>query len=89
MELKCSICRVQACRSEPGCERYPSFCPMAVCEIEALHRARTRYEGEDTKRLSLACAQTEAAGYCKWPRVQKPWTLYTSHSHYRCLMPQQ
>jgi uncharacterized metal-binding protein len=71
VELKCSICRVQACRSEPGSECYPSFCPMAAGEIQALHRARTRYEGEDTKRLSLASAQTEAAGYCKWPRVQE------------------
>lgn len=32
MELKCSICRVQACRSEPVCERYPSFCSSRSSE---------------------------------------------------------
>lgn len=87
MELKCGICRVQSCRNEPGSERYPSFCPMAADEIEALHRARTRYEGEDTTRLSLVSAQTEAAGYSKWPRVQEimdtvhqPFLLPTSQA---------
>jgi uncharacterized metal-binding protein len=71
VELKCSICRVQACTGEPESERYPAFCPMAAGEVEALQRARARYEDEETRRLSIAAAQTEAAGYCKWPRVQE------------------
>jgi uncharacterized metal-binding protein len=71
MELKCSICRVQACLHEPGSERHPAFCPMADGEVEALQRARAHYEDEETRRLSIAAAQTEAAGYCEWPRVQE------------------
>lgn len=71
MELRCSTCRVQACTNEPGSQRYPVFCPMAGGEFDALDRARVRYVDQNTKQLAMAAAQTEAAGYCKWPRVQE------------------
>jgi uncharacterized metal-binding protein len=71
LELKCSLCRVQACRREPGTQRYPLFCPMADEHAEALQRARDCYEDARTQQLALASARTEAAGYCRWPRVQE------------------
>jgi uncharacterized metal-binding protein len=39
--------------------------------MDVLEHARAQYEDEETKRLSLSAARTEATGYCKWPRVQE------------------
>jgi len=71
MELKCTICRVQVCREEPGTKPVPAFCP-AVTGLEVLDDARQIYQS-DTEAQNLACsaAQVEAAGYCRWPRVQE------------------
>jgi len=71
LELKCSLCHVQACRQAPGTERYPAFCPMADGHAEALQRARARYDDVQIRKLAVASARTEAAGYCRWPRVQE------------------
>jgi len=71
MELKCSICRVQACREAPGVKTPPAFCP-ANESIDTLAKARQIYESDSTTRkLALAAAQVEASGYCHWPRVQE------------------
>lgn len=71
MELKCSICRVQACREEPGTKPIPSFCPTTT-EPDALAEARQAYPSDlETLRLARSAAQVEAAGYCQWPRVQE------------------
>jgi uncharacterized metal-binding protein len=70
VELKCATCRVQACRHEPGSEPYPGFCPMAH-DVESLAKARVAYEKPDTRELARAAARTEAAGYCKEPRVEE------------------
>lgn len=70
MELRCALCGVRACTQEPGTERYPSFCPMSQ-EAEALPAARAAYEVQETRELAQAAARTEAAGYCKEPRVEE------------------
>jgi uncharacterized metal-binding protein len=70
MELKCAICRVQACREEPGVKPLPAFCPAAV-ESAALAEARQSYTDPGTQHLARSAAQVEAAGYCRWPRVQE------------------
>ena len=70
MELKCPVCRVQACRVEPGLKIYPVFCPMSQ-ETGALLAARAEYADMATSALALAAAQTEAAGYCKETRLQE------------------
>jgi uncharacterized metal-binding protein len=69
MELKCAICRVQACE-EPGSMPYPVFCPMSQ-ETQALPEARSAYEDQEKRELAQAAARTEAAGYCKEPRVEE------------------
>lgn len=70
MELKCAVCRVQACSHEPASQHYPASCPM-VQETEALTQARGAYEDPQTRRLAQAAARTEAAGYCVEPRVEE------------------
>ncbi|MFW6115778.1 MAG: DUF1847 domain-containing protein [Chloroflexota bacterium] len=74
MELNCALCRVQACTKEPGSERYPTFCPMSQ-ETTALAEARAVYEDQETLELARAAARTEAAGYCKEPRVEEVMSL--------------
>ena len=41
-------------------------------EPELLAQVRRTYEeDEEVRRLAVAAAQVEAAGYCRWPRVQE------------------
>lgn len=70
MELRCAICRVQACTGEPGGQPYPTFCPMAR-ESGALTDARAVYQDQQTCHLAQAAARTEAAGYCEETRVEE------------------
>ncbi len=71
MELKCAVCHVQACREEPGTRPLPAFCP-AGGESEALLDARRHYMSDaGTRQLARSAAEVEAAGYCRWPRVQE------------------
>lgn len=70
MQLECAICRVQVCREPPGSKPYPVFCAMAQ-ETRALQAARAAYDEEETRKLSLAAAQTEAAGYLRETRVEE------------------
>jgi len=70
MELKCAICRVQACREEPGAKPIPAFCP-AVVESQTLLEARQAYAEPELQHLAGAAARVEAAGYGHWPRVQE------------------
>jgi len=71
MDLKCAICRVQACRDAPGVKTPPTFCPAAQ-DSDALTDAREIYRTDaEIRRLALSAARVEAAGYCQWPRVQE------------------
>ena len=70
MELMCASCRVQACRGEPGETPYPAFCAMAQ-DTEALTDARAIYEDEETRKLALAAAQTEADRYPNETRLEE------------------
>jgi uncharacterized metal-binding protein len=83
MELKCAICRVQACREEPGTKPLPVFYPTkdesnTLAEVRQVYRSDT-----ETQRLSRSAAQVEAAGYCQWPRVQEvmefAWRIGVPH----------
>lgn len=70
MELKCAVCRGEACCSEPGTQAYPAFCPMAQ-EAVALREARQAYADEATRKLALAAARTEADRYPLEPRLEE------------------
>ena len=71
MELKCAICRVQACCEEPGNQPYPRYCAMAQEEVQALPKARAAYQQPETRELARVAACTESAGYCKETRVEE------------------
>jgi len=65
------MCGVTVCSAEPGTEKYPRFCPMPT-EAVLLSRAEEAYLSQDDLReLALAAARTEAAGYCKEPRLEE------------------
>jgi uncharacterized metal-binding protein len=70
MELRCALCGVQACREEPGTTAYPDYCAMAS-ESDLLSEVRAAYEEEETKRLALAAARTEADRYPLETRVEE------------------
>lgn len=70
-KLRCAKCGVWACEAEPGSERYLPFCPMTT-EQAILSKAEAAYLSQDDLReFALAAARTEAAGYCKEPRVEE------------------
>ena len=70
MKLQCATCRVRACSHEPGTVDYPVYCPM-VQDRGALREAREAYEDEETRKLALAAARTEADRYPLEPRVEE------------------
>ena len=70
MELKCALCRVQACCHEPGTKVYPPFCPMSQ-DTDAVRAAREAYDDEGTRKLALAAARTEADRYPLEPRLEE------------------
>ena len=83
MELMCAKCHVQACREEPGSKPLPKYCP-ALNGVDILDTACQHYQSdEQTQLLARSAAQVEAAGYCRWPRVQEvmefAWRLGVSH----------
>lgn len=70
-KLRCAMCGVWACSAEPGTKEYPSFC-IVPTERGVLSRAEKVYLSQDELReFALAAARTEAAGYCKEPRVEE------------------
>lgn len=72
-KLRCAKCKVWACSAEPDTKKYPSFCPMPT-ETAILAEAEGIYLSQDEpqeRTLALAAARTEAAGYCKEPRVEE------------------
>jgi uncharacterized metal-binding protein len=74
MDLRCSTCRVEACREAPGEKAPPAFCP-ALGAAEPLAEARGRYGLQAEARLARAAAEVEAAGYRRWPRVREVMEL--------------
>jgi uncharacterized metal-binding protein len=70
-KLRCAMCGVWACSAEPGTKEYPSFC-IVPTERDVLSRAEEAYLSQDDLReFALEAARTEAAGYCKEPRVEE------------------
>jgi uncharacterized metal-binding protein len=76
MELRCALCGVRACSSEPGTSDYPDYCPMSEGRTrasagDALREAHAEYDDPETRRLALAAARTEADRYPLEPRVEE------------------
>ena len=74
--LHCATC-AQACCSEPGTKPYAGDCPTAV-ERELMQQVESIYlHDEETRRLALAAARTEAAGYCRQTRLEEVMAFAT------------
>ncbi len=62
----CAWCNIRACSK--GSKDMPNSCPMIKKE-DVLKEAYTEYKKLENKKIYLAAAHTEKAGYCKWPRI--------------------
>ena len=69
--LSCPLCGVQACKSNSGEKKLPSFCPMGT-EPEQLAAIERNYlEDEDLRKWACDSARTESSGYCRRTRVEE------------------
>lgn len=68
----CAYCppNVRACRQGEDAERGPGFCPTKVDPVTQAV-ALSRYDDPEVHRISQESARVEAAGYCKWTRVEE------------------
>ena len=61
---------VRACRVGESTERGPGYCPTKV-DPDGINDAAGKYDDAEVRRISQVSAVVEAAGYCKWTRVQE------------------
>ncbi len=61
---------VRACRVGESTERGPGYCPTKV-DLDGINDAASKYDDAEVRRISQVSAVVEAAGYCKWTRVQE------------------
>ena len=66
----CAYCpdNVRACRAGESAER--GHCPTKI-DPDSIHDAASKYDDAWVRRISQISAVVEAAGYCKWTRVQE------------------
>lgn len=70
-EWTCAQCGVRSCEAPPGTRAAPPGCPMTACAQELEQAGRTYGENDAVRRLALAAARTEAAGYCRSTRIEE------------------
>ena len=68
----CAYCpdTVRACRVGESAERGPGYCPTRV-DPDGINDSAGKYDDAEVRRISQVSAVVEAAGYCKWTRVQE------------------
>src|SRR5512138_2834882 len=67
----CTRCGTIGCTQPPAGASHPSFCPM-LQQGELLAATSAAITGqEEVERLARESARTEAAGYCRWTRVEE------------------
>ena len=68
----CAYCpeNVRACRVGESADRGPGYCPTKV-DPDGINDAAAKYDDAEVRRISQVSAVVEAAGYCKWTRVQE------------------
>src|SRR5450759_4638500 len=78
----CAYCleNVRACRVGESAKRGPGYCPTKV-DPDGIDEAAGKYDDAEVRRISQVSAVVEAAGYCKWTRVQENWHR---HLHQFC-----
>lgn len=68
----CAYCpdTLRACRSSESAERGPGYCPSKV-DPDGIDAAVGKYDNAEVRRIAQVSAAVEAAGYCKWTRVEE------------------
>ena len=68
----CAYCpdNVRACRVGESAERGPGYCPSKV-DPDGVADAAGKYGDAEVRHIAQVSAAVEAAGYCKWTRVQE------------------
>jgi uncharacterized metal-binding protein len=68
----CAYCpdTLRACRSSEAAERGPGYCPSKV-DPDGIDAAVGKYDDAEVRRIAQVSAAVEAAGYCKWTRVEE------------------
>ncbi|MEM2810960.1 MAG: DUF1847 domain-containing protein [Candidatus Korarchaeum sp.] len=66
--LKCALCRVKNCYSNPP--EVPNYCPIKAYP-EVIARAMRGYESEEVRKMHEAASKIEKDGYCFWPRLRE------------------
>ena len=68
----CAYCpdTLRACRSSELAERGPGYCPSKV-DPDGIDAAVGKYDNAEVRRIAQVSAAVEAAGYCKWTRVEE------------------
>ena len=68
----CAYCpdTLRACRSSKSAERGPGYCPSKV-DPDGIDAAVGKYDNAEVRHIAQVSAAVEAAGYCKWTRVEE------------------
>jgi len=69
---RCAYCpeAIRACRVGESAERGPGYCPTNV-DPDGIEAAAAKYHAAEIRRIAQVSAVVEAAGYCKWTRVEE------------------
>lgn len=68
MCLSCSECGVTVCKGRDG--EYPPFCPTRASQDTLVTEALETMKDPEVKKLTVAAAETETQGYCRWCRIE-------------------
>ncbi|MEW6661098.1 MAG: DUF1847 domain-containing protein [Bacillota bacterium] len=68
--MRCATCGVYACRSGEA-NKQPRDCPMTAEPLVYQKSLETYRKDLVTEKIALASAWTEAAGYCRWSRLEE------------------
>ncbi len=67
----CAECSKQACFKHTIPEEAPAYCPSIAFDGVVDSTCKEFIEDAELRKLALAAARTEAAGYSKWTRVEE------------------
>ncbi|MCI1779608.1 MAG: DUF1847 domain-containing protein [Bacteroidales bacterium] len=68
-DLSCVDCGTQNCKYKD--RTYPEFCPTANLKQEDWEWALERYDEKNNHEVTIASAEVEHEGYCRWTRVEE------------------
>lgn len=67
----CAECSKQACFKHTVADEAPAYCPSIAFDGVVERARQDLMEEGELRKLAIAAARTEAAGYLKWTRVEE------------------